>query len=126
LHVQRGHLLTQFGDKSNSTWIEPPGLPEWCYWTYPHQYLPAKFHTKDGYNDDIGTIFNVVKERKQISSGVLLGFGMAIREAQRCQFLEPDEPPPEDMPRYVGNSFVGQENVIQLLEHIQSIIEMVV
>jgi hypothetical protein len=68
----------------------------------------------------------VVKERKQISSGVLLGFGMAIREAQRCQFLEPDEPPPKDMPRYVGNSFVGQENVIQLLEHIQSIIEMVV
>ena len=68
----------------------------------------------------------MVKERRQISSGILLGFGMAIREAHRCQFLEPDEAPPEDMPAYVGGSFVGQDNIIQLLEHIESIIDMVV
>jgi hypothetical protein len=67
-----------------------------------------------------------VNEQGLISSGILLGFGMAIREAQRCQFLECNEPLPEDMPPYVGASFVGQHNVVELMDHIDSVISLVV
>ena len=68
----------------------------------------------------------MVKKQQQISSGVILGFGMAIREAHWCQFLEPEEGASAGMPSYVAASFVGQDNVLQLLGHIDSVIEMVV
>ena len=122
--IRRRRLLTQLDEKSSSMWDDPSGLPEWCDWTYPHQYLPPKFHTEDGYNEDFETITGVLRARGQISSAVLLGFGMAIREAHRCQFLDPDEPLPEDMPQYVVDSFVSQDNITQLLEHIDTIVEL--
>jgi hypothetical protein len=102
------------------------GLPSYCYWTYGAEYLPPTFHTEQGFEDDMKNIGRIALNLSTLSPAIILGFGLAIREAQHCQYLEPGEPIQDGMPMYVFRSFACQETVQQVLEFINKVIAVMV
>ena len=82
------------------------GLPSWGSWDYQEKYLPAEVHTKDGFRASLAVIRKVGGSSGVLHGGVVLRYGLMLREVERVQFLlaDPDEPPQPDIPQWVANS----------------------
>ena len=82
------------------------GLPSWGSWEYSQKYLPAEVHTTDGFWAALAVICKVGGSSGVLHGGVVLRYGLLLREVERIHFLlsDPDEPPEPATPEWVVNS----------------------
>ena len=82
------------------------GLPPWGSWEYSQKYLPAEVHTKEGFWAALAVICKVGGSAGVLHGGVVLRYGLLLREVERAHFLlsDPDTPPEPATPQWVVNS----------------------
>lgn len=88
-------------------------MPTWASWKYGEEYLPPSFHTLAGFTKDMDTISMVGIGANALSPGLLLAYGLALRDIHRAHFLlaDPDEPAPQGVPGHIISSALSLNNV---------------
>ena len=82
------------------------GLPSWGGWDWEQKYLPKEIHTKRGFKSAIKNITKVCAGASVLKGGIVLCYGLLLREVERAHFLllDPDQQPPTDTPSWVTKS----------------------
>ena len=94
------------GECKDLNLLDYVGLPSWGSWEYSQKYLPAEVHTKDGFRAALAVICKVSGSSGVLHGGVVLRYGLLLREVEHVHFLlsDPDEPlpPPPGTPEWVA------------------------
>jgi len=87
-------------------------------WSYDDPYLPAIFHSKDGFKTLLGELRVHMLGQYHVCTTMVLAFGMMLREFDRTEFTEPNATPDPEMPDHVHNTPLGipeMDMVLRLL-----------
>jgi len=78
-------------------------------------------HSKKGFADTLKKLHNVVRQSHNITGGIVLSYGLLLREVSFTHFLlaDPEGPPPVGTPSWVIDSSLDMTYQQAIFEAIQ-------
>src|ERR1700759_3045472 len=89
-------------------------LPSWASWSYRHLFLPADYHSVDGFDAALSIIMPQGIAEKGVHATLMLALGMMLAEFNRTQFADPEEEASFEKPAYVADTPLGLAQVEEL------------